>query len=274
MAMIVRGLQTPGRIIDKSFILYVVNMISVVVPVYNLEKYITETLDSILAQDVSDMEIVLVDDMSKDSSVSIIKEYSASHPDARIRLIEPGTKLKACGARNLGIREARGRYIAFLDGDDLWVKDKLKKQMAFMEKNGCGFSFTGYEFADETGAPMGKKVRVPLNISYRQALKNTTIFTSTVIFDTDIVKKDDIVFPDILSEDTALWFRLLRLGYRACGLDENLTMYRRTANSLSADKSDSARRIWNLYRKSEGLPVLYSAWCFIGWGFNAVRRRL
>lgn len=249
-------------------------MLSVVVPVYNLEKYITATLDSILAQDVPDMEIVLVDDMSKDASVSIIREYASSHPDAQIRLIEPGKKLKACGARNLGIREARGRYIAFLDGDDLWVKDKLNKQLAFMEKSGCGFSFTGYEFADETGKPMGKKVRVPAKITYHQALKNTTIFTSTVIFDTDIVKKEDIVFPDILSEDTALWFKLLRLGYKACGLNEIMTLYRRTAGSLSSDKSDSAHRIWDLYRKSEHLPVLYSAWCFLWWGFNAVKRRL
>lgn len=249
-------------------------MISVVVPVYNLEKYIVATLDSILAQDVDDMEIVLVDDMSKDSSVSVIKEYASSHPDAGIRLIEPGEKLKACGARNRGIREARGRYIAFLDGDDLWTPDKLKKQIAFMEEKGCGFSFTGYEFADESGAPMGKIVKVPKNITYHQALKNTTIFTSTVIFDTQIVKKEDIVFPDILSEDTALWFRLLRLGYKACGLNENMTLYRRTGNSLSSDKSDSAHRIWDLYRKSEHLPLLYSAWCFTCWGFNAVRRRL
>ncbi|MCR4792630.1 MAG: glycosyltransferase family 2 protein [Lachnospiraceae bacterium] len=249
-------------------------MISVVIPVYNLEKYIKTTLDSILAQDVSDMEIVLVDDLSSDSSTEVIREYADAHPDACIRLFEPGKKLKACGARNYGIKMAQGRYIAFLDGDDLWMKDKISKQLSFMEKTGCGFSFTGYEFADETGRPMGKIVKVPKLITYHQALRNTTIFTSTVIFDTDIVKKSDIVFPDILSEDTALWFKLLRLGYRCCGLNENLTLYRRTGNSLSSDKSDAARRIWNLYRKSEHLPVLYSAWCFAGWGFNAVKRRI
>lgn len=248
--------------------------ISVVIPVYNIEKYIAETLDSILAQSEDDLEIVLVDDMSIDGSVGVIKKYKEDHPDVQIRLITPGKKLKACGARNLGVEESLGRYIAFLDGDDLWQPEKLKKQMALMNEKKCGFSFTGYEYADADAKPMGKIVKVPETISYRQALKNTTIFTSTVIFDTQIIPRDKIVFPDILSEDTALWFKILREGYRACGLNESLTLYRRTGNSLSSDKSDAARRIWNLYRKSEHLPVLYSAFCFVCWGFNAVKRRL
>ena len=91
--------------------------ISVVIPVYNIEKYIAETLDSILAQSEDDLEIVLVDDMSTDGSVGVIKKYKEDHPDVQIRLITPGKKLKACGARNLGVEESLGRYIAFLDGD-------------------------------------------------------------------------------------------------------------------------------------------------------------
>ncbi len=249
-------------------------MISVVIPVYNLEKYIEQTLDSVLAQDISDMEIVLVDDMSADNSVSVINRYKARHIEAPIRLIEPGKKLWAHGARNLGIRESSGRYIAFLDGDDLWKVGKLEKQLKLMEEKKCGFCYTGYEFADKNAEPTGKTVRVPSKITYRKALKNTTIFTSTVIFDTEIIPKDELVFPNIKSEDTALWFKLLRKGYAACGLEENLVLYRRIGNSLSSDKSDSARRIWNLYRKSEGLPFLYSCICFIGWGFNAVKRRI
>ena len=154
--------------------------------------------------------------------------------------------------------------------DSKKVRDFLK----FMEEMKCGFSYTGYEFADKDATPMGKVVRVPSKITYRKALRNTTIFTSTVIFDTEIVPKEELVFPDIKSEDTALWFKLLRKGYKACGLDENFVLYRRTGNSLSSDKSDAARRIWNLYRISEGLPFLYSCFCFIGWGFNAVRRRI
>ena len=249
-------------------------MISVVIPVYNLEKYIEQTLDSVLAQNISNLEIVLVDDMSTDNSVAVINKYKARHIEAPIRLIEPGKKLRAHGARNLGIRESGGRYIAFLDGDDLWIEGKIEKQLNLMEEKKCGFSYTGYEFADKNASPTGKIVRVPSVITYKKALKNTTIFTSTVIFDTQIVPKEELVFPDIKSEDTALWFKLLRKGYLACGLDENLVLYRRTGNSLSSDKSDAARRIWNLYRKSEGLPFLYSCICFMGWGFNAIKRRI
>lgn len=249
-------------------------MVSVVIPVYNIEKYIEETLDSILAQDVSDLEILLVDDMSTDDSADVIRRYSDAHPEANIRLITPGEKLKASGARNLGVKESKGRYIAFLDGDDLWRKGKLQKQLAFMDEKKCGFSFTGYEFGDINAKSTGKIVKVPAVMSYKQALKNTTIFTSTVIFDTEIIPREMIVFPDILSEDTALWFKILGKGYKAYGLNESLTLYRRTGNSLSSDKSDAASRIWNLYRKSEGLPLLYSALCFIFWGFNAIKRRI
>ena len=272
--MIVRGLQTPGRIIDKSFILYVVNMISVVVPVYNLEKYITETLDSILAQDVSDMEIVLVDDMSKDSSVSIIKEYSASHPDARIRLIEPGTKLKACGARNLGIREARGRYIAFLDADDLWEKEKLEHQLAYLKDNNAEFVFTAYEFANSDGVGNGSVVHVPKILPYKKALHQTIIFTSTVMIDRNIVTDDLITMPHLKSEDTATWWNILKTGELAYGLNESLAIYRRPAKSLSSNKFIALKRIWDLYRKVAGLNVVSSAWYFCGWAVRATARRI
>ncbi len=249
-------------------------MISVIIPVYNLEKYIDKTLDSILRQDVKDMEIILVDDRSTDSTVSVIDKYCGDHPDAPLCLYTSAEKLMAWGARNLGIEKSTGRYIAFLDGDDLWMEGKLSKQIAFMEKTGCAFSFTGYEFADENAKPMGKVVKVPGTISYSQALRNTTIFTSTVIFDTEKIPKEEIVFPAIKSEDTALWFKVLRKGYKACGLNENLTLYRRTGNSLSSDKKDAARRIWNLYRQSEQLSLPRSLFSFVGWGFNAVKRRI
>ncbi len=249
-------------------------MISVIIPVYNLEKYIEETLDSVLRQNVPDIEIILVDDRSTDNTVSVIEKYCEAHPDADIRLLKSEGKLMAWGARNLGVEKSYGRYVAFLDGDDLWMEGKLRGQIAFMEKTDCAFSFTGYEFADENATPMGKIVKVPETITYAQALRNTTIFTSTVIFDTEKIPREEIVFPSIKSEDTALWFKVLRKGYKACGLNENLTLYRRTGNSLSSDKKDAARRIWNLYRISEKLPLFYSCFCFIGWGFNAVKRRI
>ena len=143
-----------------------------------------------------------------------------------------------------------------------------------MQKNDSAFCFTGYEFADEDANPLGKVVKVPETITYKEALRNTTIFTSTVCFDMNKLTKDEIMMPHIKSEDTALWWQLLRNGVKAYGLNENLVIYRRPAKSLSSNKLEALRRIWNLYRKWEHLNFFASVFCFIGWGFRAVRRRM
>ena len=163
--------------------------------------------------------------------------------------------------------------MAFLDADDLWSSDKLEKQLAFMEEEQAAFGFTGYEFADENGRGTGKVVKVPETLVYKQALQNTTIFTSTVIFDTEKIKKENLEMPIIKSEDTALWFRVLRTGITAYGLNENLVRYRRVSGSLSSNKLEALRRIWNLYR-NEGMGILSSAWHFCFWAVRAVRRRM
>ncbi|MBO6088990.1 MAG: glycosyltransferase, partial [Lachnospiraceae bacterium] len=167
-----------------------------------------------------------------------------------------------------------GRYIAFLDADDLWQKDKLEKQIAFMKEKNAAFCFTGYEFADEDAKPLGKIVKVPETISYNEALRNTTIFTSTVAFDMSVLSKEQIEMPHIKSEDTALWWKLLRTGVAAYGLNENLVYYRRPSKSLSSNKFEAIKRIWNLYRKQEKLSLAKSIVCFIGWAARAVGRRI
>ena len=134
--------------------------------------------------------------------------------------------------------------------------------------------FSGYEFADENGKGLGKVVRVPATLNYRQALQNTTIFTSTVLFHTDVIPKELIQMPLVKSEDTALWWKLLRKGYTAHGLNENLVLYRRSAGTLSSDKLEAVRRIWYLYRKVENLGLLYSAYNFVFYAIRAVLRRV
>lgn len=244
--------------------------VSIVIPVYNAEKYITETVDSVLQQSYEDWELLLVEDGSADDTVKVISEFT----DERIRIILLPSNQGAARARNTGIKEATGRYIAFLDADDLWLPEKLEHQLQFQKELQAGFTFSGYEFGDETAHPTGKVVRVPKELTYRQALRNTTIFTSTVIFDTNIIPKDSIEMPIIKSEDTALWWKILRSGHTAYGLDENLVIYRRPTKSLSSNKLEAVRRIWNLYRKAEHLSVFKSIGCFIGWGIHAVWRRI
>lgn len=244
-------------------------LVSIVIPVYNAENCISDTIASIRSQDYTDWEIFLIDDGSTDRSLEIIKSIECEN----IHVLSSGGGSAAL-ARNKGIEAANGRYIAFLDADDLWDPNKLSKQLAFMEKHNAAFSFTGYEFADEYGVSVKKIVQVPKTISYKQALKNTTIFTSTVIFDLSRLKKEDIYMPDVKSEDTATWWKVLKSGVTGYGLNEGLTLYRRSSGTLSSNKIEALRRIWNLYRNVEGLSVPYSALCFVLWAIRAVIRRI
>lgn len=249
-------------------------LVSIIVPVYNVENFITETIDSVLAQTYAQWELLLVEDGSSDNSAEVIAQYIKEKGETRIRLVRQPSNMGAARARNRGLKEAQGRYIAYLDADDLWMPEKLEKELAFMEKTGAAFAFTGYEFADERARGTGKIVRVPETLNYRQALSNTTIFTTTVMFDTEKIGKELLEMPVIKSEDTALWWRVLRSGYTAYGLDENLALYRRPAKSLSSNKLEAIRRIWNLYRRAEGLNVFCSAWHFCFWAVRAVKRRV
>ena len=248
--------------------------VSIVTPVYNVENFIVETMDSVRAQTFQDWELLLVEDGCKDRTVPVIKEYLEKTGDTRIRLIQMEQNGGAARARNRGVQESRGRYLAYVDADDLWDEQKLEKQLRFMTEKKAAFSFTGYEFADENGKGLGKIVKVPETIDYKEALKNTTIFTSTVMFDTELIPKDQLEMPVIKSEDTALWWRILRSGVLAYGLNENLVKYRRAGKSLSSNKLEALRRIWNLYRKAEGMSIPSSAYHFCFWAVRAVKRRI
>jgi teichuronic acid biosynthesis glycosyltransferase TuaG len=250
------------------------NLVSIIVPVFNAEKYIEATMDSVRSQTYENWELLLVEDCGQDRCREIIKKYIKETDDERIRLICQPANKGAAKARNRGLSEALGRYIAYVDADDLWEKDKLEKQLAFMKEKDASFSFTGYEFADEDGSGTGKVVQVPEKMKYKDALKNTTIFTSTVMFDTEKISRDKLEMPDIKSEDTALWWKVLREGYTAYGLDENLVRYRRAGKSLSSNKLEAVRRIWNLYRKSEHMGIIRSAYYFCFWAVHAVKRRV
>ena len=249
-------------------------LVSIIVPVYNAEKYITETMDCVRNQTYGLWELLLVEDVSTDNTRQVIEAYIQQTQDERIRLLCQPENQGAAHARNRGLLEAKGRYIAYLDADDLWVSEKLARELAFMEQKEAAFAFTGYEFADEQGRGLGKVVQVPATLSYKEALKNTIIFTTTVMFDTEKIDKRLLVMPVIKSEDTALWWKVLRNGYTAYGLNENLVKYRRPAKSLSSNKLEAVRRIWNLYRRAEGMSIPSSAYHFCFWAVRAVLRRI
>ena len=247
-------------------------MVSIIIPVYNASLFLKDTVKCIKDQTYTNWEAIFVNDCSSDNSKEIIEKYQKK--DKRIKLLNNDVNSGAAISRNNGIKAANGRYLCFLDADDKWDNEKLNKQIAFMKENNCEFSFTSYQFADEKCSPVGSVVHVPAKINYKGALKNTTIWTSTVMFDMKKLKKNDIYMINVKSEDTATWWKILKEVDYAYGLDEILSFYRRTKGTLSANKVEAIRRIWNLYRNIEHLNIFKSCYYFIFYAFNAVKRRI
>ncbi len=254
--------------------------ISVIIPVYNAEKFIKTTIECVRAQTLENWELLLIEDGSTDRTSEVIRNCLEEFQDNRILLVKREIKngedktFGAARARNMGLSLAKGRYIAYLDADDYWVPEKLEKELRFMWEKQAGFVFTGYEFGDEDAGGTGKIVHVPETLNYRQALANTTIFTSTVMLDTKRIEKSLLEMPYIKSEDTASWWKILKTGVTAYGLDENLVVYRRAGRTLSSNKLEALRRIWKLYREAAGLSVISSCCHFVLWAFRAVKRRI
>ncbi|MDE6405134.1 MAG: glycosyltransferase [Lachnospiraceae bacterium] len=270
-------------------------MVSIIVPVYRAAAYIADTIGMVFSQTYGGWELLLVDDCSGDGSVEAIEKMLSAyehHPaeacfenigrmeeylcgeEKKVFLICKNKNEGAAAARNTGMDLAHGQYIAFLDADDIWVSDKLEKQLSFMGEKRAGFAFSAYEFGDESARPTGKVVHVPETLDYKKALSRTVIFTTTVVLDRKMIPDALMRMPEVESEDTAAWWQIMRAGYTAFGLDEVLAVYRRPAESLSSNKLKAVRRIWNLYRRQEKLSVLSSAFYFVFWAYRATMRRI
>ena len=261
-------------------------LVSIIVPVYRAAAYIADTIEMVFSQTYGRWELLLVDDCSGDGSVEAVEEALCAyghHPsDAVLEHVKHIEEFLICknknegaaAARNTGMDLAGGRYIAFLDADDIWVPDKLRKQLSFMREKGAGVAFSAYEFGDEEARPTGRVVHVPGTLTYKKALSRTIIFTTTVVIDRSIVPDELIRMPQVESEDTATWWQILRAGHTAYGLDEVLAVYRRPAKSLSSNKLKAVKRIWNLYRRQEKLSVFASAFYFVFWAYRATMRRI
>lgn len=249
------------------------DLVSIVVPVYNAARFLEKTIASVQNQTYTNWELIFIDDCSSDNSVKVIQKYLKD--DKRMKLFKNSVNSHAAVTRNKGIDESKGRYIAFLDADDLWEAAKLEKQVEFMQKTDCAFSFTGYEYTNENAKPNGKKVRVPKAITYKQALKNTTIWTSTVMLDMQKLTKVDVYMPNIRrGQDTATWWKILKKIDYAYGMDTVLSYYRRTSESLSANKLTALKRTWFIYRNVENLGIIESTYSFMWYVHRAVLRRI
>lgn len=250
---------------------YIDGLVSIITPVYNAERFIAETIKSVQMQTYDNWEMILVDDVSSDNSEKIIKEFQEK--DKRIKYVKLKENSGAAVARNKGIEKSKGRYIAFLDSDDLWKFEKLQKQIQFMKENDYGFTFTSYELMKEDGTKLDKVVKVPNKIDYNGLLKNTIIGCLTVTIDRE--KIGDFRMPLIRKgQDTATWLLILKNHNYAYGLNEVLAEYRVVNGSISSNKIGALKRTWKIYREVEDLNLTKSCFVFSCYIINALKKRI
>jgi teichuronic acid biosynthesis glycosyltransferase TuaG len=244
-------------------------LVSIVTPAYNAARFVAQTIESVLAQTFTDWEMIVVDDRSRADTRAIVDRYAQG--DRRIRVDVSPQNQGPGPTRNQAIAMARGRYLAFLDSDDLWDSTKLERQLAFMRGDGHAFTYTAYRTIAEGGAPLGHASAIPTVMRYRDLLKRTAIGCLTVMLDRTQV--GPVVFPALATnQDLALWLTILKRGIPAHGLPEVLATYRVVKTSNTANKLRSARNVWRIYREVEHLSLPLAAWCFSHYAMNAARK--
>lgn len=230
-------------------------LVSIVMPAYNSEKYIGETIESVLAQTYQNWELLIVDDCSTDNTPNIVRSYLAK--DSRVKYYRLSQNLGAAAARNKAMYEATGEYMAFLDSDDLWYKEKLQKQTDFMNQEKINFSYTSYERIEECSNKLLQRVICPKQTSYEKLLLGNTIGNSTAMYSVKSLGKFNI--PLIRKRnDYALWLRILKKEKYAVGISDVLMKYRVRSDSLSSNKIELLKYNWQLYRNIEELNMLKS----------------
>ena len=221
-------------------------LVSIITPVYNAEKFITQTINSIIAQTHQNWELLLVNDASNDASKTIIEKFSSE--DTRIHIKNLSENKGAAFCRNEATKMAEGVYIAFLDSDDLWRHDKLEKQLAFMQQNDCAVSFTSYLQIDESGNSLNKRINALPKLSYKKLRLNNYIGNLTGIYNAKKLGK--IYSPAMRKrQDWALWLEAVKRSSRpALGLQEDLAYYRISKNAMSANKLSLVKYNYRFYR--------------------------
>jgi len=243
--------------------------VSVVMPAYNAAATLQASMDSVFAQTHADVELLVIDDRSKDATWEMIQHAAAREP--RLVPIRQAQNGGVAAARNAGLEAATGTHIAFLDSDDRWLPDKLALQLAHMRETGTAISYTSYRRFDEAGRELSI-VCPPAEVGYADMLKSNRIGNLTGIYDRSL---GDARFERIGHEDYVFWLKMVRRAgiARRVPTTEPLAEYLVRTGSLSADKRKAARWQWNIYRNVEGLGMLRSAWYFAHYAAIAVAKR-
>lgn len=244
-------------------------LVSVIMPAYQSERYIADAIGSVMAQTLTDWELLVMIDSCVDHTCRIAQDLAAR--DSRIRVICNDKNLGAAGSRNRGLDLCRGAYVAFLDSDDLWHPQKLEKQLALLQRSDAHFSYTAYSIIDENGQKLRDDYRVPPTRSFEQMLGENVIGCSTVLLCPEIARKYRFS-TEYYHEDYVLWTKLLQDGYRAVGCEEVLSSWRLSSNSRSFNKANAARNRWHIYRHCLKLSLPKSILAFCRYALAGLRK--
>ena len=240
--------------------------ISIIVPMYNAEKFIGKTIESVLAQTYQNWEMLIMNDVSTDNSLAIVSVYAKK--DERIKIVNTEKNVGVVKGRNFLIDLASGKYIAFLDADDYWHNEKLEKQIKFMKEKNASISCTEYTRVKENEEKINDVI-IKEEISYNDMLKNNYLGCLTVIYDAEKIGKR--YFKELeKNEDYVLWLEIVKDVDIIYGLKENLAYYRVLDNSRSSNKVKTAKVRWEIYRKIEKLSLLKSIYYFLHYAIRAV----
>ena len=220
-------------------------LISIIMAAYNAEHTIEEAINSVINQTYTNWELIVVNDCSSDNTVNLVENFCKN--DIRIKTVNNSFNSGASKTRHNGLVRAAGSWIAILDSDDIWVSDKLEKQIKLQKETNAELIFTGSSFINDKGMHLPWILHVPKKIFYNQLLKQNIISNSSVLVKKELYEKYEAI-GDNIHEDFACWLKILKTGVCAYGIDEPLLIYRISSNSKSGNKIKSTFMNWNTYR--------------------------
>lgn len=246
-------------------------LVSIITPMYNSEKFILKTINSVVNQTYSNWELLLIDDGSTDNTIQIVEDFKQK--STNIKLLQNPTNLGAAKSRNKGILEAKGDYIAFLDADDLWKPNKLDLQIQFMQTHNCDVSFSSYEQIDENGKRLNKLVQAIPKLTYNKYLKTNYIGNLTGMYNAKTLGK--ITSPDLRKrQDWLLWLNILKIIGKTKGMGENLAIYCDRSNSISSNKIKMLKYNWIVYNKSLGFGIFKSVFLLLNFIYYYAKKKI
>ena len=230
-------------------------LVSIITPTFNAEKYVRATLQSVVDQSYQNWEMILVDDASTDQTVKIIEDFAQK--DNRIKLFKLDRNSGNGFARNVALEKATGKYIAYLDADDIWLPQKLEKQIKFLKDNNLPFTFSFYDCIDEEGNALNRRVEAPLNLTYNQLFFCNYVGNLTAIYDADFFGKI-VIEATQKRQDWRLWLTILKQIQSTKPVPEPLAFYRIRNDSISSSKFKLIKHNFGVYRDFHGFNFVFS----------------